>query len=300
MLRVLSLIACLSQTFSTDSSVDSLPTPSDMSSTRSRTEQHRDRIVRAVVALYDNKLSNEPIPCDINEPATRQSLGQPTDVDDVWAPDMTFNDPLFKVTGVENYRAQFAALHEIFPTIVFQVYSVTWGHGSGKLTSSDDIKPPASQIPNESTWDVCVIDARATYANRYFSVPVRQTTHLRVTREANGLGKVIAHEDTWSFADLIRGVPLIGRVYNFVQPRMGAWVAERVFKRYAKSAGIDIEKRNLATTTLHSVYHPVEAERVGSLGASHRKGADAFAAPAKEEKKSSRSFIAGGGEHKEL
>ncbi len=58
----------------------------------SKIDQHRERLVKAVIALYDNKLAGEPIPCDITKPATQSSIGLPTDVDEIWAPDVTFND----------------------------------------------------------------------------------------------------------------------------------------------------------------------------------------------------------------
>ena len=68
--------------------------------------------------------------------------------------------------------------------------------------------------------------------------------------------------------------------------------------RYAKQADIDTADKNLSTNTLHAVYHPVEAERVGKMGA-HKKGAGAFVLSKSGEEKKAHSYSTGG-EKKEL
>lgn len=179
-----------------------------------------------------------------------------------------------KVTGLEHYRAQFAKLHQVFPTITMQVYSVTWGEGTGKLTAAEDVVPKPHELPSSAgpvgisgagatEEGVLVIDALCTYKlNRFLSLPIRQIT----TAKINARGLVVHHEDCWSFADCIERIPLLGSAYRWIQPRVGAMASNWFlwqFRRAAATTSTAGSGQSLATNTLHAAYHPIEAERVG-------------------------------------
>jgi len=235
-----------------------------------RAAVHRERLVQAVLALYDNTLARETSPCDTTAPAPVGALASPADAEELWDPNVTFRDPLMKVVGIQHYRAQFAALHGVFPTIRLQVYSVSWGNGAGKLSQGAvDMEPPASKCPAASAPDVFVIDAFAVYEmNRFIKVGVRQVSTIRLGEDptGQGLGRIVAHEDVWSFADLIESIPLLGALYRWVQPKLGALVSRKILAHYAAKAGVRTAggPGKLSTNTLHAAYHPLEAQRIGA------------------------------------
>jgi hypothetical protein len=81
------------------------------------------------------------------------------------------------------------------------------------------------------------------------------------------LPKIVAHEDMWSMADIIESIPLVGTVYRWAQPWLGAFFSRQVLARYAKRAGVTTTAQGpgaLNTNTLHAAYHPIEAAQVGS------------------------------------
>lgn len=182
-----------------------------------------------------------------------------------------------------------------------QVYSVTWGEGTGKLTASADVVPKPHELPGSagavgvsgagaSEEGVLVIDALCTYKlNRWISLSVRQMTSCKL----NARGLIVHHEDCWSLADSIEHIPLVGSFYRWVQPKVGA-VASRwflwQFRRAAATTCVPAGAgQGLATNTLHAAYHPIEAERVGKkalqphlVGAGKKKDAAAASGEGKE------------------
>jgi len=235
-----------------------------------RVSLHRERLVQAVLALYDNTLAREQSPCDTSAPAPVGALASPADPEELFDPNVTFRDPMMKVVGIQHYRAQFAALHGLFPTIKLQVYSVSWGTGAGKLSQgSSDLEPPASKCPDASAPSVFVIDAYATYQmNRFIKVGVRQLSTIRLGEDptGQGMGRIVAHEDVWSFADMLESIPILGPLYRWVQPRLGALVSRHILARYASRAGVKTAggPGGLNTNTLHAAYHPIEAQSIGA------------------------------------
>ena len=79
----------------------------------------------------------------------------------------------------------------------------------------------------------------------------------------NKEGLIETHEDLWSFADLIESIPLIGRMYRWGQLKLGAAFCWMMNMRYARQAGVS-RHASLQTNTLHSVYHPVESQRISA------------------------------------
>ena len=92
----------------------------------------------------------------------------------------------------------------------------------------------------------------------WLSTRVRQVTRLGINAE----GRIQCHEDLWSLADIIAGIPLLGRLYRAVQPVAGRLVSAAISKMYAWKAGSSIGSARFGTNTVHAVYHPVESQRI--------------------------------------
>jgi len=259
--------------------------PSSSSSSASESSSLvRDKLVRTFVSLYDNRLAGEAFSSSSSSPSPPGAAFQKSAIDEVFDAHIQYRDPLTASSGIENYRAQFAALHGTFPTIEMDVLSVTKGKGRGKLRESDVHVPTisagssaaagskgkgakqtaaaaAAQQPDVSESDIITIDAVVKYRfNRWLHIPIRQMSILRLSHE----GKIVAHEDVWSFADMIENVPVIGWLYRTVQPIAGSLMSKAFVYWYAIRARVSLRSANLSTHTVHAAYHPVESAKEGA------------------------------------
>lgn len=242
-----------------------------------RVLQHRKDLATAMIALYDPIAAGERVPTDPKAAASHSSKASPAATEDYFAENITFRDPLMKVAGIQHYRAQFAALHSLCPKLTMQVFSVTWGEGPGNLTAGSDNVPAAHVLPgaagasgsggiNASELEIMFIDALCTYeVNKWIRFPIRQLTSARISKDASGMSKIVAHEDMWSMADLLAYVPFVGSAYRYIQQAAGSFVSNQILRRFSNQAGVRgiMGDDHLNTSTLHAVYHPIESERVG-------------------------------------
>lgn len=81
----------------------------------------------------------------------------------------------------------------------------------------------------------------------------------RLGLDADGL--IASHEDIWSLADLIAGLPLLGRVYRGAQQVAGRLFSMSMNGFYAWRGGVSIKQANLSTNTLHAIYHPIQSQQ---------------------------------------
>ena len=55
-----------------------------------RANVHRERLVQAVLALYDNTLAREQSPVDTSQPAPHGALASPAEPEELWDNNVTF------------------------------------------------------------------------------------------------------------------------------------------------------------------------------------------------------------------
>ncbi|KAI9351190.1 hypothetical protein BDR26DRAFT_850629 [Obelidium mucronatum] len=122
-----------------------------------------------------------------------------------YTPRVEFSDPLVSVKGVHAVTQQYKFL-TLFPAISTRLISVSWAH-------LEDTNSSDSGCRNE----IVVIDSHVLFTIVPFlplnlgSLRLRIQTILRFDQD----GRVVCHEDTWSFRELI-GSALGGRVGVFV------------------------------------------------------------------------------------
>ncbi|MFE7563251.1 nuclear transport factor 2 family protein [Kitasatospora sp. NPDC057500] len=93
------------------------------------------------------------------DPAARRRL-----VDEAWAEDGTYTDPLAAVTGREGVDALIGAAQAQFPGLVFTLGPVDAHHGIARFTWN---LGPAGEVPLVIGFDVLVADAEGRIASVY-------------------------------------------------------------------------------------------------------------------------------------
>lgn len=123
----------------------------------------------------------------------------------------------------------------------------------------------------------------------------------------NDSGLIDSHEDLWSYADLLYGLPLFGSLYRFTQPLVGRTLSFVMSRWWGWKAGLPLTTRQLGleTNTLHAVYHPIESQKIAALqlkekdaandkdGANNNAGDDSDSVP--DQLMNSKKGSAGGG-----
>ncbi|KAJ3315319.1 hypothetical protein HDV04_003712 [Boothiomyces sp. JEL0838] len=118
----------------------------------------------------------------------------------------SFTDPLVKVTGISDIKAQFRAL-TYFKKIAVKKHSIT-------TSSLNDA-------------EVVVIDATISY-NIFWMFYLHVRTVTKFEFAASGL--IRRQEDLWSIADMVGALPLVGYVYNQFRLFLGV-TSSKLLKR---------------------------------------------------------------------
>ncbi|KAJ3294562.1 hypothetical protein HDU79_010764 [Rhizoclosmatium sp. JEL0117] len=126
-----------------------------------------------------------------------------------YAPRSTFNDPLVSVQGLHAVTQQLMFI-ALFPAVKSRISHVSWTHlGTGE--------PEPELSESGCRTELVVIDAVVTFTlvpflPQYLSnITLRILTHL--TFDASG--RVISHEDVWSFSEAL-GSAFNGSVIHLV------------------------------------------------------------------------------------
>lgn len=123
--------------------------------------------------------------------------------------------PLTSVSGKAHYTAQFQALRSYFHSykpIEWQVIS----HNDERLVLDCLVHWQLS------SWGL--------------STQLRQITLLSFSPED---GKIVAHEDIWSWTDMLKAVPLFGRLYTRFRPFFGRVGSNWMIRRFTdKKEGV--------------------------------------------------------------
>ena len=126
------------------------------------TNASRQKLLHAVFGLYDPHAAHESNPNQKPEDIVYHA----EDKEAFFAPNITFRDPLMQVTGLNDYKAQFASLHRAFKDIKLEVLSVTHGHGRPLISGRLDKREAVEMI---------FIDGNCTYeVNRFLKITIRQ------------------------------------------------------------------------------------------------------------------------------
>eukprot|EP00611_Tribonema_gayanum_P029138 TRINITY_DN7702_c0_g1_i1.p1 TRINITY_DN7702_c0_g1~~TRINITY_DN7702_c0_g1_i1.p1 ORF type:complete len:164 (-),score=67.99 TRINITY_DN7702_c0_g1_i1:467-958(-) len=136
--------------------------------------------------------------------AMRSLYNSSTDTDSVisdnYAPNCVFQDPLLKVKGISNVKAQFRLLKVMLKRIDDKFISS--GVAAGEAEGTSIITHIMVLRPLLWPWDI----------------NIEVTTHMRVDR-ATGL--ICEHTDHWSVASLLANVPLLNRLADVSRTLFG-------------------------------------------------------------------------------
>ncbi|CEM35036.1 unnamed protein product [Vitrella brassicaformis CCMP3155] len=119
--------------------------------------------------------------------------------------DAQFEDPIMKVSGIDDVRSQFLSLRTLFSKVEF-IGEPTL------LTPTQDALPSPPSV---------LFKAKVRYTFRLIplSLTIVQTTHVVMDESAT---KITSHVDEWSLASLFSGITILGRIYDaYWRPSIG-------------------------------------------------------------------------------
>ncbi|KAJ3130640.1 hypothetical protein HK100_007798 [Physocladia obscura] len=123
-----------------------------------------------------------------------------------YAPRATFNDPLVSVAGIHAITQQYMFL-TLLPKVRITTRTVTWAHLGDATTAAHSVAAAAATT-SASRLEVVVVDAVVVFTllpllpAGLADVAMRIVTTLRF----DATGRVISHEDLWSFRELLGGL----------------------------------------------------------------------------------------------
>ena len=122
-------------------------------------------------------------------------------IEEFYAPNCVFEDPLVSVNSSKSLLAQFSILSSLFKGIKAQ--------------------PQCVLLSTEGTRDVVVMDSLLTFELYFLGcIQMRVITKFEFLND-----KIIKQEDVWSVLDLLSRVPLAGFLYGWVRRLNGAITA---------------------------------------------------------------------------
>jgi hypothetical protein len=131
-------------------------------------------------------------------------------IDCVLAANAVFEDPLVRVQGIDAIRGQFIGLKKLFPSYEPLEFQVSWGfNGQPVIESVFRTRMPLIPI----------------------TVDIKQFTKLTLNDE----GKIVKHEDFWSFYDLIRNIRVLEWIDSFRKNYFGS-ASSYLFLKLSKTS----------------------------------------------------------------